>query len=83
MYGKPIPSIPASTGRNLRANNYSLKNFLLDFYDSMDDCIEVVYDSDEYTSCYSLFSGLRKAIAVMDLPIEAIMRHSTIYLRKM
>lgn len=82
MYMKPISEIPITNGRNTKPNNNQLKSLISEFYYSDNNCVEVIPDPDEYASNYSLYSGLRKAIEVLQLPVEAEMRRGAIYLRK-
>lgn len=82
MYIRPIREIPISGNRNSKVNNYKLKAVVNEFYYSENDCIEIMFDSDEYASSYSLYSGLRKAALTLNLPVEAVMVKGAVYLRR-
>ena len=82
MYTRPIREVPPNGNRNTKANNYRLKNLVSEFYASDHDCIEVIFDSDEYASSYSLYSGLRKAVSALNLPVEPVMVKGAVYLRR-
>lgn len=82
MYTRPIQEIPPRGNRNMKGNNYRLKNLVNEFYYSEDKCIEVIFDSDEYASSYSLYSGLRKAISSLGFPLESVLIKGAVYLRR-
>ena len=78
---KPISSLPTSYERGRRDNN-QLKNAIQAFYDSDAEFAEVEFTQGEYSSNMSLYSGVRKAIQALALPIHAEMIRGGVYLSR-
>lgn len=85
MFWKPVTSMPEKLERHNTRNN-SLKQFLLDFYNSDENLVEVIFMHGEYASSASLYSGLKKALesinSINQIPVEVEFRQGGIYLRR-
>lgn len=82
MYLKPVDRLPEKHVRNsFRANN-KLKELVLSFYNSTDEYAEVEFQHGEYLSNQNLYSGIKRAIKALDLPLEVDMIQGGIYLRR-
>lgn len=77
-----IDEIPSGYIRNSKQNNNRLQQLLIEFYESEDDYNEIEFDHGEYATSQSLYSGVKKAIEALDLPIRAVMVRGGVYLRR-
>lgn len=82
MQIKRINSLPDNTQRNSRLNYNNIQRTLMDFCESDMEFASVDFDSDEYTTSQSLYSGMRKSIQKLHLPVEARLIRGSIYLIK-
>lgn len=78
-----IDSLPSKHQKLETRSNNKLKNIAQSFYDSDSNYAEVEFYHGEYTSSVSLCSGLRKAIAILGLPISAEIIQGGVYLRRL
>lgn len=77
---KKIDELPEDFQRNSRLNYNNIQRTLMDFYESDMSFAHVDFDSDEYSTSQSLYSGMRKSIQKLQLPIEARLIRGAIYL---
>lgn len=82
MHSKMIKELPDNKSRNRKSTNNKLKRLIIDFFDSGDDYNEIIFDSDEYSSSVSLYTGAKKAIYSLNIPVEVVMIHGGVYLRR-
>lgn len=82
MYRNAIPELPSTLSRNSKEKNNRLKQLILDFYNSTDDYSELFFDHGEYASSVSLYTGAKKAIESLQIPVEVIMIRGGVYLRR-
>lgn len=82
MYLKEIDAIPDRNERYSREGNKNLKSMILDFYESPMEQAEIVFNHGEYSSSQSLYSGVRKAAAKLNLPIAVEYIQGGVYLRR-
>lgn len=82
MQFRKIDRLPDDTQRNSRTSNNNIQRLLMDFYESDADYAEVDFDFGEYSTSQSLYSGLRKSIQRLQLPIEAQLIQGGIYLSR-
>ncbi len=75
-----INELPEDFQRNSRLNYNNIQRTLMDFYESDMDYAEVEFDFGEYSTSQSLYSGMRKSIQKLQLPIEARLIRGAIYL---
>lgn len=75
-----LEHLPEDFQRNSRLNYNNIQRTLMDFYESDMDYAEVEFDSGEYSTSQSLYSGMRKSIQKLQLPIEARLIRGGIYL---
>lgn len=82
MYFTKIERIPNWKRRNSKLINNSIQQHIIDFYESNVNCAKVEFDEYEYASVYSLYSGVKKAIHTLELPLEIKLVHGEIYIRR-
>lgn len=78
-----ISEFPSDATRNIKMSNNSLKQCLIDFYNSGQAFGAVIFSSDEYSSSASLYTGIMKAVKNLELPFQVKMIHGEIYIRRM
>lgn len=78
-----IDRYPDDTTRNSKVSNNDIRRLLFDFYESDMDYAEVTFNSDEYSTSQSLYSGLRKSVAKVGLPIEVRLIQGSVYLGRL
>lgn len=78
-----IDRYPDDTTRNTKVSNNDIRRLLFDFYESDMDYAEVTFNSDEYSTSQSLYSGLKKAISKVDLPVEVRLIQGAVYLGRL
>lgn len=82
MYLKEVEVIPDRNERYSREGNKNLKSMILSFYESPMEQAEIIFQHGEYSSSQSLYSGVRKAINRLDLPIVVEYIQGGVYLRR-
>lgn len=78
-----IDHYPDDTTRNSKVSNNDIRRLLFDFYESGMDYAEITFNSDEYSTSQSLYSGLRKSVAKAGLPIEVRLIQGGVYLGRL
>lgn len=79
---KYVKEIPHPGRRNIKTTNNSVQKLVMDFYNSSQDYAELEFNHGEYSSSYSMYSGVKKAIIALDLPLEAVMVSGGVYLKR-
>lgn len=78
-----IDRFPDDTQRNTKVSNNNIRRLLMDFYESDMDYAEIEFSHGEYSTSQSLYSGLRKSIASLQLPIEVRLIQGGVYLGRL
>lgn len=78
-----ISNLPDDAQRNSKISNNNIQRMLMDFYESDMEYAEVEFDHGEYATSQSLYSGMRKSIQKLQLPIEARLIQGGVYLVRM
>lgn len=82
MHYRKIENLPNNFVRNSRTTKNHLQTLILDFYNSEDEYAEFILEDGEYSTSQSLYSGAKKAVQALKLPISVIMIRGRVYLRR-
>lgn len=85
-----INSIEEDSANRVKFSNNNLKRTVMEFYKSGYEVAKMRYNSEEYSTSQSLYSGLNKAIqtfadketGVPGIPVEAKMFRGQVYLAR-
>lgn len=84
MQYEQVYDLPNQINRNTRPTNNAIQALMQRIYDDRStEVAHLVLEEDEYSSSHSAYSSVKNAIASLDLPLQAFMRHGEIYVRRM